>query len=500
MGAKIQSSQVRVAWLLGGIIAAWAAMTPCLDAFDDTLPNFNAPQDDSPLDVDKVNRLMGVSLFKADSLWDEDEAEVAKRLAWPAEGRTSHLASYRLYPAEDKPVAIFGARAYSCVLYAEQGKPSELSIVFANRGDYEWGSQAMKDIRQHFKPHGDDDSSTSAPADATHAAPVAPDVPTTSSVPDTTPGGSLSQYRLSEDDITRIQRDVRDGFGKALKSDSETLSTALTKLFGPPDREGFGGGTETREHVLRWDWQGHAFLLASPKDEYVTLRIVPVSVAESGGKAEQLPHEELAAALEQRVQKSDNGDIVIGDIPMVDQGPKGYCVPATWERYLRYVGIPADMYVLAMAAGSSPSQGTNLELMVQGVDSLVSLYHRRIEVLNGPLDLPTISKRVDHGLPIMWTCCVFQPFDHEISQRTELRGKVTDWDDWSASLQPARAWGDKMKSIGMQPNHQRMIIGYNEKTNEVAISDSWADKFAKRWMTLEEANAINGGQSFVIDP
>ena len=32
-------------------------------------------------------------------------------------------------------------------------------------------------------------------------------------------------------------------------------------------------------------------------------------------------------------------NVVVTDIPMVDQGPKGYCVPATWERYLRYLGI-----------------------------------------------------------------------------------------------------------------------------------------------------------------
>jgi hypothetical protein len=33
---------------------------------------------------------------------------------------------------------------------------------------------------------------------------------------------------------------------------------------------------------------------------------------------------------------------------MVDQGPKGYCVPATFERAMRTMGIDADMYLLAM--------------------------------------------------------------------------------------------------------------------------------------------------------
>ena len=108
-------------------------------AADDTLPNFNAPQDNSPLNTDKVNRILGVTMFKEPSLGDEDAIFVAKRLGWPEESRTFTQSSYRLYTTEKDPLKILGARAYSCVLYATRGKPTEISIVFAaNRGDYEW--------------------------------------------------------------------------------------------------------------------------------------------------------------------------------------------------------------------------------------------------------------------------------------------------------------------------------------------------------------------------
>ena len=45
-----------------------------------------------------------------------------------------------------------------------------------------------------------------------------------------------------------------------------------------------------------------------------------------------------------------------------------------------------------------------------------------------------------------------------------------------------------------------MIIGYNNQTSEIAISDSWSKAYAIRWMTLQEANAINEGKSYVIEP
>jgi len=70
-----------------------------------------------------VNRLFGITMFQAPSLWDEDDIFVAKRLGWPEESRTLSQSSYRLYPTEKSPVNILGARAYSCVLYATHASP-----------------------------------------------------------------------------------------------------------------------------------------------------------------------------------------------------------------------------------------------------------------------------------------------------------------------------------------------------------------------------------------
>src|SRR5271155_3126182 len=122
------------------LLALTAGLCPAFLALgeDDTLPNFNAPVDNSPLNVDKVNRAFGITMFKEPSLWDEDDVFVDKRLGWPEESRTFSQSSYRLYPTDKNPVGILGARAYSCVLYATKGRPTEVSIVFVNEGDYEW--------------------------------------------------------------------------------------------------------------------------------------------------------------------------------------------------------------------------------------------------------------------------------------------------------------------------------------------------------------------------
>ena len=43
-----------------------------------------------------------------------------------------------------------------------------------------------------------------------------------------------------------------------------------------------------------------------------------------------------------------------------------------------------------------------------------------------------------------------------------------------------------------------MIIGYNEKSREIALSDSWGSEYRERWMTEEEAAAIKQGSMATI--
>jgi hypothetical protein len=453
--------------VLPGLLGCLCPIFPALGD-DDTLPNFNAPVDNSPLNIDKVNRIFGIPLFKDPSLWDDAAAFVAKRLGWPEESRTTLQSSYRLYPTDKSPVKILGARAYSCVFYATLDKPTEVSIVFVNEGDYEWSQKFSAKLAEWRKSSDD-----SAPPPS-----------------------------INDADRSDIDRDVQDAFEKALKQDAQTITDALTRLFGDPAYQGFGGGSETREQVKRWDWQGHAFLLSAPKDKYVTLRIVPVAFADDYGKADAIDRDDLKAMLLKRVKQTDSGDVVVSDIPMVDQGPKGYCVPATWERYLRFLGVPADMYVLAMAAGTSQGGGTNLDAMVENVDSLVTLYHRKIATFSGDLDMKMIAGNIDQGLPLMWTCSIHAPFEKTISLRMLDRSKVADWNAWAAQLD-ARDKTEIPAEITNAPSvggHQRMVIGYNDRTGEIAISDSWSKAFAIRWMTLQEANAINAGQSYLISP
>ncbi len=388
-------------------------------------------------DTPAMNALLGLDLWADGSLWDDADVDAAGRLGWPEESRTSYGASYRRYAGAGEKV--LGARPYSLALYGEEGLASQVSIVFANKGD------------------------------------------------------ALQFVMLSDD--RRARRDAIKSFGATLESDAETIGAALEARLGPSSRAVYGD-RKLREVVRRWDWAGHALLLAVKENEYVGLRIVPAEVADSRGRADRMTDTELKKILATRVDRRPNGDVLVTDLPMVDQGPKGFCVPATWERYLRFMGIPADMYVLAMAGGTDFGGGTDVEWMKENVASLVTRYHRRLKDVSQHLRLATVRKYIDDGLPLMWTVEHDEWLSGQISRRTARRAGMTDPEAWSATLEPVRKEARRFKPEG--GGHLCMIIGYNERTGELAVTDSWGPAFAERWMTVEEADAIHRGTLSVV--
>jgi hypothetical protein len=392
--------------------------------------------------VEQVNKAVGLELFVDTNLWDDDAKAVADRLGWPEESTTSNDASYRLYPKDD--YRVLECRPYSCAFLSEQNKPASLSLMFANKGDSV--SIGSKDAKDKAKAKARDEQ-------------------------------------------------IRD-YKKAIAADAKDLEEKLTKLFGKPVADRMGQGGKTSEVVRRWDWNGHAILLAAPKDEYVALRIISVKSAEEGGRS-RVTDTELFARVKTRLEKRPNGDVILKDIPMVNQGPKGYCVPATWERAMRYMGVQADMYVLAMAGQSGAGGGTSIAAIAAGAKAAVSLGGRKIESANIKIDPGTVAKYIDRGQPIMWAMFSTKEYNEIANGRTKERQGMTDPAAWKKAVSDARK-GQKPLQINRDTAHVCMIVGYNRETGEVAVSDSWGPAFEERWIMGVEATQVSQGSVTVI--
>jgi len=394
-------------------------------------------QDQDPT-YGQMNDAFGVPLWSSDTLWTQSAEETAGRLQWPLESKTSQDSSYRSYPMH--ALQILGSHPYSLVLDGKaDGTIAEVSMVFANLGD----------------------------------------------------STDLAKDPAMLDDLN-TQRDFVEQVQKIVGQEVRDMDKKFTDLIGPFRSVVFGQD----DNVHRWDWNGQSILLIHPEEKYLILRIVPTEQLDNH-RAHVLESSELRKQLAARVEHRPNGDVILKDIPMVDQGPKGYCVPATWERDLRYLGIPADMYALAMAAASQAGGGTSLTSMIAGVEAYVRNNDCELVTETGPIDIHDIADKINRGLPIMWSIDVDPALNDALTLRSAARLGVTDWDAYKASLAPFRKAAQKIVLNPMN-GHMCMIIGYNMGTRELAISDSWGPEFAERWITVEEAQAISQGKFYLV--
>ena len=393
----------------------------------------------------KLNKVIGQPVFRASwRLWDEKVSSVAKRLQWRPESQTPYSSSYRRYTREG--YRFLGARPYSVAAYGDdRGLLARMSLVFANKGD------------------------------------------------------SFSAAGMGEDHFKEGQNlTTMEKFEQMLENDAKTLNQSISRVLGEGDTQYFGEGND-RRRVTRWDWNGHAFILSEEDREYVGLLIVSIEEAENRGRSDRISDAEIKKRLSANVVKEENGDIFIQNIPMVNQGPKGYCVPATFERAMRYQGVPADMYLLAVAGGTKPGGGTNTQRLFEEVESIVRRKGRRPDdVAINPLRMRTVKRYIDEGVPIMWQMCSLPAYNTIANTRTQTRKRVTDWESYAMNIaEEAKVHAKRMER--QKANfHVCMIIGYNEATQELAVSDSWGERYAIRWVHLEEAAAVGNGRGFAI--
>lgn len=419
-------------------LGEWKRLSALKPAIGSTAsPGMSANAKVSP---SEINQALGQTIFEGEGpLWQQKAEDVAARLKWRRESQTPTLSSFRKYPGENERFA--GARPYSAALYGENGKTANLSLVYANKGDF-FGAKGSGE--QHFDK-------------------------------DKPPPDALSSLKA------------------AIKADADAIAKALGKVLGAPQKQNYGEG-ESRRPVQRWDWLGHAFILSEEPEQYAALAIVPSDFADQRGKTARVSDASVRERIRASVERRPNGDVVVGSIPMVDQGPKGYCAPATCERAMRHVGMAADMYLLAVAGGTGLGGGVAVERMLDTVGRDIRRKGRSFETFNGSLNMRKITRFLDAGLPVLWRMDSVKAFNDVANRRTKARKSVTDWAEWKKQIA-----SDEAKIVSDDSAlHCTLIIGYNAETGEVAFSDSWGENYTERWVRVEEAEAVSNGGFYVI--
>lgn len=260
------------------------------------------------------------------------------------------------------------------------------------------------------------------------------------------------------------------------------------------------------------------------RPEFIRLRVAPLPKQTLLGGAPTGNKPVAKATLTANITKETNGDIVIKSVPMVDQGPKGYCAVATAERVFKYYGLNVDQHEMAAVANTSDGGGTSPTAMFNALKALTGRLKVHIRELDG-WNYGEFSRMIaDYN----------RAAKKNKKQEINLAGmRVINIADIYASMDPASlkeskaapgkaAFGKFQRAVtgtinkgvpvmwgvelGMfkeaatpqaHGGHMRLIIGYNLQTNEILFSDSWGAAHALKRMPMDEACAMTTGLYYI---
>lgn len=265
------------------------------------------------------------------------------------------------------------------------------------------------------------------------------------------------------------------------------ISNSLNSLLGKSRRIS-PDFTPARTKMSMWQNGSTRFFLEVDKGEFAMLHIQP-----------PLPRQKTAAVPEkdfsENLKKNAFGDVYITNVPMVDQGTKGYCVPATFSRIFLYYGVNLDMHHLAKRGDSDPKEGTYVDKIERNTNSIRRRSGLKLAKFSD-LSIKNIARHIDKGRPILWTMYSTAELNKYYAFSRANRQKFNDPEKWKRNLKrvsvPRRTTGE----------HVCLIIGYNAVTDEIAVTNSWGNAhIAPIWIPVKVAKKVSqNGTMYVFHP
>ena len=263
--------------------------------------------------------------------------------------------------------------------------------------------------------------------------------------------------------------------------------------------------------------------------EYLRLTLTPRAADAARPQTARKPTAKAGKAkIRDNVTKSPNGDVFIDNVPMVDQGQKGYCSAAVAERVLRYYGHTVDEHEIAQQAGTSADRGTRIEDMKKAVTAIGERrglgYQEIVELAGGLGDLEDEVERYNKAAKaekkpplsiadftrgnMIYVSELREAMDKKVIYR--MRQKDPRFKKFSAGVrQQVNAgipvfWGVTLGIFperGVNPQstggHMRLVIGYNDKKKEILFTDTWGEGHELKRMPEDWAFAITHDAFFL---
>ncbi len=282
--------------------------------------------------------------------------------------------------------------------------------------------------------------------------------------------------------------DVAKRAGTKIRRADRGITRELTTLLGKPRRVKVDPGTKKlRSNVEFWQCGYAELLLDTEKGEYCIVTIRPAEK-----ESEKKPRRVDVSSLQKNVKKNDFGDVFIANIPMVNQGMKGYCAVATAQRVMLYYGIKElNQHKLADAADTDAGGGTYSHKLINALNPLCRKYNLKFYG-SRDVEIKHLAGFIDRGVPLFWQMFSTEQYNELRYKHNGLRRRAvknSTPEKWKKRVQKQK----KLRKSDEGP-HLCLIIGYNAATGEIAVSNSWGEKEnLPSWVPLKAAEVVNRG-------
>lgn len=283
-------------------------------------------------------------------------------------------------------------------------------------------------------------------------------------------------------------------------------------------------GKDSAVKLKSWEWKwdtGIARLEANSsgkrktfEPEFIRLNMgANAKALNSGGANDNISRHELRSS----ITTEEDGTVWLKGIPMVDQGQKGYCVPATLARVFAFYGMDkVDQHTLADLCESKSSGGTSTLDMEDAMKQICKKYHTKFLVLEDYISsiksiiepYNRLAKREDKTL-ISLRFDPFDTVDAELLKKARA-GKGSQVSKWMKDIKKnidagfPVIWsvtvGIYQEEIPLPQNrggHLRLIIGYNLRNKTIIYTDSWGAMHARKTMPADNALSMTKGRYII---
>jgi hypothetical protein len=298
---------------------------------------------------------------------------------------------------------------------------------------------------------------------------------------------------------------------------------AMEELSGTRGKKRSGGKASVVK-LQAWEWKWNAGISrleanASGKKrtfspEFIRLNIgADTDALNSGGANDNISRFELR----NNITTDEDGTVWLKNVPMVDQGQKGYCVPATLARVFAFYGMDqVDQHTLADLCDSKSGGGTSTLDMEHAMKKICKKYHTKfIELEDYASTVKSVvppynqlAKREDKPTVDIYSN-PFDKMDAEILRKVRT-GKTSQVSKWMRDIKKnidagfpviwsvtVGIYQEEIPLPQSRGGHLRLIIGYNSKEKTIIYTDSWGAEHARKTMPAANALSMSKGRYII---